>query len=239
MANKYTFDIDAACRYAASHTQPKSIGKCATYVKNAMQAGGLPYVGGYNGSDMDRYCKMYGFKQLNLSLDGNKKNPIGAQKGDIMSVHHYYHGNGPDYGHTCIFDGYKWISDHKQNNCIPYNGGWWDVTFWRWTDNPQYSGYDPNIPIISADNYQGGNSNAGEPQYRTITGSGKGNIFENADENAFTIASVKTDIKIQDNKTRTRIYSTNDATIVLDELALPMEQPTDTSTSQEQNNESV
>lgn len=236
MANKYTFDIDAACRYAAAHAHASSQHLCATYVKNAMQAGGLPYIGGFNGSDMDKYCIKYGFQQVGLELDSRKKNPIGAKKGDIMSIHHRS-SNGKDYGHTCIFDGYKWISDFKQGNCIPYSPGtWWDVTFWRWTDNPIYSGYDPNIPIISSDGYQGRSASGGDQRQITIQGGGKGNIFENADENAFTIASLKMDTKINDNnKTHTRIYSTNDATIVLDELALPMKPTNNTSTNQPDN----
>lgn len=233
---KYTFDIDAACRYAAANSAgTKSIGKCATYVKKALQAGGLPYIGGYNGCDMGRYCQMYGFKQVYLEFDKNTRNPIGAQKGDIMSV---YHGK---YGHTCIFDGYRWISDFIQRTCVPYSGGWQLLTFWRWTDNPIFSGYDgANIKPISADSGFAYGSSANSSDYMTFSSNTIGNnIFQNPESNSFQIASINRDIS-SDNSTdqHTRIYSTNDATIILDELSMPIdnssdnnETSTDTSTS--------
>ena len=67
-------------------------------------------------------------------------------------------------------------------------------------------------------------------EYDTYTGKG-GNIFSNAGNNAFSIATTKdtstlnskTGVKKNGEVTRTRIYSTNDSTIVLDELALPLE----------------
>lgn len=33
---KHTFDIDKCCTHLRQNGLPKSIGKCATYVKNAM-----------------------------------------------------------------------------------------------------------------------------------------------------------------------------------------------------------
>lgn len=72
----------------------------------------------------------------------------------------------------------------------------------------------------------GGTSNSYpvHSEYTTFTGAG-GNIYENAGTNAFTQASFS-DAKIdQNNNTQhTRIYSTNDACIVLDELAIPYDE---------------
>ena len=84
--------------------------------------------------------------------------------------------------------------------------------------------------IINFDNYI-------EPypvhsEYETYTGGG-GNIFSNAQDNAFAMAAIdsslftnKADQKIIDSSTKqvhTRIYSTNDATIILDELKIPLD----------------
>ena len=67
-------------------------------------------------------------------------------------------------------------------------------------------------------------------EYETYTGPG-GNLFNNSKENAFTLAAVKQNdmlnsgtFNTKDGKhTRTRIYSTNDALIVLDELKIPLD----------------
>ena len=71
-----------------------------------------------------------------------------------------------------------------------------------------------------------GNSNAYpvHDEYETFTGQG-GNIFENSKDNAFQLAesSSKSKFSSKDNsaKDHTRIYSTNDSCIVLDELKIP------------------
>lgn len=78
------------------------------------------------------------------------------------------------------------------------------------------------------DGYAGmGNSNAYpvHDEYQTFTGQG-GNIFENSKDNAFQMASAtskQTMFSSKDNfaSSHTRIYSTNDSCIVLDELKIP------------------
>ena len=37
----YSVDIDAAVRHLINHAQPKSIGYCAGYVHNSLEAGGF------------------------------------------------------------------------------------------------------------------------------------------------------------------------------------------------------
>ena len=72
-----------------------------------------------------------------------------------------------------------------------------------------------------------GNSNAYpvHDEYKTFTGQG-GNIFENSKDNAFQTASATSKqtmftSKDQFASSHTRIYSTNDSCIVLDELKIP------------------
>ena len=75
-----------------------------------------------------------------------------------------------------------------------------------------------------------GNSNAYpvHDEYQTFTGQG-GNIFENSKDNAFQTASATSKqtmftSKDQFASSHTRIYSTNDSCIVLDELKIPYNQ---------------
>lgn len=72
-----------------------------------------------------------------------------------------------------------------------------------------------------------GNSNAYpvHDEYQTFTGQG-GNIFENSKDNAFQMASATSKQTMFSSKDKfasshTRIYSTNDSCIVLDELKIP------------------
>lgn len=221
MGKQYTFDIDKACKHLRANSQPKSISRCATYVKNAMKAGGLPYITG-DGKDLGRICNSLGFRQISLQVNNSTRSVTGMQKGDIASMTH------GKYGHTCMYDGTQWISDFRQNFCIPYSrGGWGNLTFWRWTDNPIYSGDDggPIQPIAADTGFAGGSP---PPDYTTFSGS-RGDIFQGPESNAFTIASIARNIDSSNAKTNhTRIYSTNDATIILDELSMPL---TDTSTN--------
>ena len=64
-------------------------------------------------------------------------------------------------------------------------------------------------------------------EFETYTGSG-GNIYENAENNAFSLATLSNNVDNKEifnfkNTEHTRIYSTNDAKIVLDELKLPLD----------------
>ncbi len=70
-------------------------------------------------------------------------------------------------------------------------------------------------------------------EYETYTGIG-GNIYEKAENNAFSLATLSNNIDSSKdffshkNEQHTRIYSTNDAKIVLDELKLPLDYMDDT-----------
>lgn len=236
MAQKYSFDIDAACRWARANATAKSRHICATNVKKAMQAGGIPYIGGYNGCDMDRYCNRYGFKQVDIGLANGAKNPSRPQKGDIACIKH------GQYGHTCIYDGVKWYSDFVQNNCIPYSSNYWGVSFWRWTDNPQFSGYDPNIKLAAASDDMSTASSGvgvyGDSAISTTFEGSYGDLFSDPANNSFKMAAMTNTTDSKKLQERTRIYSTNDATIILDELSLEMNDNPDASTNNTSTNNS-
>lgn len=100
-------------------------------------------------------------------------------------------------------------------------------------DVPIYSG-DPTMQDQLNMQYGGGlygqqenNSYPVHDEYVTITQQ-YGNIFENSEDNAITVASLTTDASwfLPDSSVvkynHVRIYSTNDSSIVLDELSLPL-----------------
>lgn len=235
---QYTLNMVKCIQHLRSHAKASSTPPhlCATYVKQAMAAGGLPYLPG-NGGDNWRVCKQLGYTQYapvgvvatqRVSTNVGRS-PQNAVVGDICCVY-----GGTTVGHMCMFDGVQWISDFKQTTCIPYHT-WHGATFWRWKDGA--GGQMGDIQAYLSNEYAAGgmegqmsaqqalqNAYPVHNEYTTISGKG-GNIFENSDYNSFTTASM-TDSSLNDrfvkNRDRIRIYSTNDSTIVLDELSLPV-----------------
>lgn len=235
----YTLNMSACISHLRSHAFQKSTHKCATYVKNAMRAGGLPYIGGYDGGDNWKVCKQLGYIQYQpigvnanqiTSVTVDKRSPRNAVVGDICCVY-----GGSTVGHMCMFDGCQWISDYRQSSCIPYST-WHGATFWRWKDAPAGNFIALNSgPDMGGGGYGGmygqmssqealSNAYPTHSEYATIQGTG-GNIFESTDYNAITAVHLTTDPSVLYKKADTghiRIYSTNDSTIVLDELSLPL-----------------
>lgn len=230
----YTLNMSKCIQHLRSHARSGSISLCATYVKNAMRAGGLPYLPG-NGGDNWRVCQKLGYVRYNpIGVSANQitptltnRSPKNAVVGDICCVY-----GGKTVGHMCMFDGFQWISDYKQDTCIPYRT-WHGATFWRWKDAPagDFALADSGMMGIGGGGMYGqmssqealSNAYPVHNEYQTITGSG-GNIFESATYNSITAAAMTTDvstIKKAEDQQHTRIYSTNDSTIVLDELSLP------------------
>jgi hypothetical protein len=73
--------------------------------------------------------------------------------GDICSISVKSH----NMGHACMYDGYQWISDFKQSNCIPYsmsNVNWARV--WRWKDIPGDFNVPPDDDSFSGEYGEGG-----------------------------------------------------------------------------------
>ena len=236
-------DLYKAIAHLRSHALPGSIRRCATYVKQALAAGGLPYIGG-DGNTVGPKYEVYGYKRVNLKQNG--RNFEGMKAGDICSIDVKHHNQG----HACMYDGYQWISDFKQRTCIPYNlntVNWARV--WRWKDIPGDFNIPPdeNSPMGAGAGGQTGatagsvgqvvfvkNQYPTHSEYVTYSGNG-GNIFSKSKDNKlnFTQAAFTDDSKLNpDNDKfkhkRTRIYSTNDSCIVLDPLHLPLDNERDT-----------
>ena len=141
-------DFNKVVEYSKKHCKQKSIGLCATYVKNAFVAGGCKYVSG-NGWSNQKFCETNNFVCIGdfVPIDHNPRAHKGMsiqfpegyvqQLGDICLIQH-----GNAYGHICYAMGSSiddWVSDYfqvppaQQAGTGPYcyASGITRVQFWR------------------------------------------------------------------------------------------------------------
>lgn len=118
MADKW--NIQDSIKYISQHAEAKSIGKCARYVRTAMEAGGINTNGRPTSAYQYKgYLPTIGFNAIgdihgkSKQRDWSNKN---AKPGDIAVMDHGQHG------HICMWNGSKWISDFPQNNMWVYKG---------------------------------------------------------------------------------------------------------------------
>ena len=102
------YDLDKICQFAVSNASKKSLGKCAEYVRKALQAG-------------DNKKKLKGgmghARDWVTSLPKIGWNKVGGspQKGDIA----WFPTGMSGYGHVCIYTGSVWVSDFVQRTVQP------------------------------------------------------------------------------------------------------------------------
>lgn len=102
-----SYSINKATTYLTTHAETNSIGKCAKYVRLAIEAGGLSTVGHpIAACDYDTFLPTIGFNKVN-------KNNYTPVKGDIIVLEAV---SGHPYGHIAMYNGSKWISDFVQND---------------------------------------------------------------------------------------------------------------------------
>jgi len=107
--NKVKYDIDAAVTYIINNAEPKSLGKCAKYVRLAINEGGISNIYGHATEyyATDKLVK-YGFSKIGTDLDS-----IRLEKGDIVA---FGSVKGHKYGHIAMWTGTQWVSDFKQKS---------------------------------------------------------------------------------------------------------------------------
>jgi hypothetical protein len=115
-----SWNIYKSIEHLSIHAESKSVGRCAKYVRQAIEAGGLD-TNGRPGSayQYKGYLPTKGFNAIG-NITGRDKQAawtkLNAQVGDISVMDHGEHG------HICMWNGSKWISDFAQNNMWPYRG---------------------------------------------------------------------------------------------------------------------
>ena len=114
-------DINKAVSYLVSHANSKSVGLCAKYVADALQAGGFSFTrqaSAYMYRTNGVLTKM-GFKEI------SKGTP---KKGDITVTEN---NSAHPHGHIAMYSGSKWISDFVQNSEFVYASNQPKVHYYR------------------------------------------------------------------------------------------------------------
>lgn len=213
-----TYNITAAVKHLVSNAQPTSIHYCARYVANAMAAGGLKFTRKASAYMYSGELPRIGFTCLATKTGRAAQNAwsnANAKAGDIAVMAHGQHG------HICMYSGSQWISDFKQRNAWVYRAEG-TVQFFRFTGQVTT---DPkelaNIQNGLYESTKNDNSNINTEFSQENSGLG-GNIFANPGTNKYSSVTLNDSPITAENTQHTRIYSNNAATIVLDELSIPI-----------------
>lgn len=108
-ATKSKFDIEKAVTALNTNAEPNSIGRCARYVRMAINAGGVATPSNpVSAKDYKGYLETLGFKQVSTTS---------YEKGDI-AVFESFQGKSKfhEHGHIQMWNGTQWVSDFKQRD---------------------------------------------------------------------------------------------------------------------------
>ncbi|WP_227635479.1 hypothetical protein [Klebsiella michiganensis] len=111
----------ASVSYINSHVEPRSIGKCAAYVRRAVEAGGVkikippPRIGNSaSACDYGSSFEAVGFKPVYFYTGSSPTDTAvipGQQAGDVVVIQPI---DGHPHGHIALFNGTNWVSDFIQ-----------------------------------------------------------------------------------------------------------------------------
>ncbi|RLT01649.1 MAG: hypothetical protein DWI21_18365 [Planctomycetota bacterium] len=118
------WDIEKAIQHLRTKAGPPyGVGKCATFVREAIEAGGLAISRSGSGSAKD-----YGPRLVQARFVAQLGQGAPYQKGDVAVIDGFLksaaEGIKKDHvdGHLAMYDGTQWISDFKQTGNTPYPG---------------------------------------------------------------------------------------------------------------------
>jgi len=118
-----SWDVDKAIKHLQDHAGPPyGVGKCATFVREAIEAGGLVVSRSGSGSAKDYGPRLTGAGFVAQSVvDTYKKGDVAVIDGFAKDPTKGITKDAPD-GHLAMYDGTQWISDFKQVGDKPYPG---------------------------------------------------------------------------------------------------------------------
>lgn len=96
------WDKDAALVHLNGHARSHSAGRCAEYVRKAIEAGGLRLIRRRSAKDYARSLTIAGFLTIDTEL---------FTSGDVVIIEPIAHH---PHGHIAMFNGTQWVSDFKQ-----------------------------------------------------------------------------------------------------------------------------
>jgi len=105
--NPYGWNLTKAIQHLVSHASSKSLGKCAQYVREAIESGGVVLTRTNSAKDYGPSLTRVGFKLVATTA---------YQKGDVAVIQGFA---GHPHGHMQMFDGSSWISDFVQRDFWP------------------------------------------------------------------------------------------------------------------------
>lgn len=107
------YSNERAVEYLDSHAEGRSKGRCALYVRLAIEAGGVPTFGQpLSACDYERFLPELAFHKVD---DGSYK----PRKGDVVVFSAI---KGHPHGHIAMYDGKQWVSDFKQSKMHSASG---------------------------------------------------------------------------------------------------------------------
>ncbi len=124
-SNPFGWNLEKAVQHSSTYGNT-SLSRCAEYVRNAIEAGGVTLTRTNSAKDYGPSLTKVGFKVTSTSV---------YQRGDVVIMQgftrhlpgkcsHPNHGDNPHdhphpHGHIQMFNGTKWISDFAQNDFWP------------------------------------------------------------------------------------------------------------------------
>ena len=118
------WNVDKAIQHLQAQARPPyGIGQCATFVRQAIEAGGLtiPQVGPPSAKDFGARLVQAGFVALAGPGTPYQKGDVAVIDGFKKQAAQGIKQDHPD-GHAAMYDGAQWISDYKQPGLTPYPG---------------------------------------------------------------------------------------------------------------------
>lgn len=114
------WNVAASIQWLINNSVSSTLHKCANYVRQALEAGGISTAGRPQyAKDYATYLPTIGFNNIG-SIHGAAKqkewSKTNAKPGDIAVMNHDV------AGHICMWTGNQWVSDFKQNNMWVYGG---------------------------------------------------------------------------------------------------------------------
>lgn len=115
-----SWDCKKALEWLTKNASASSLGKCARYVRTAIEAGGISTEGRPNSAyQYADFLPKIGFNLIHKVTGKAKQRDwsnVNAKPGDIAVMNHGKHG------HICMWNGKQWVSDFRQNNMWVYSG---------------------------------------------------------------------------------------------------------------------
>ena len=125
-----SLDVDKAVKHANREAEDNSIRKCAKYVRQALEAGGVYIPNNPElAKDYGPHLEKAGFHRLSP----RPRPDYDAQKGDVVVIQS--HPEVSRAGHIAIFNGKHWVSDFVQEH---------DKTIWP---GPGYRKFKPDYEV--------------------------------------------------------------------------------------------